>query len=144
MVFLMRKFILRRCGRLRIFHCKVRSLSTPLKYNPNSAFQFHRGEVLYNRCVINVNYKTTKFSEILRRFLCVHAQPTQISLDAPNEEPIPGEVQVFQNYLKGEFDATKQKLDQTKNWAIEKDGYIKFRIGDINGSKIGFDLKKVI
>ena len=145
MVLKTNKFILRRCGRLRIFHCKVRSLSTPLKYHPNSAFQFHRGEVLYNRCVINVNYKTTKFSEILRRFLCVHAQPTtQISLDASNAEPIPGEVQVFQKYLKGELDATKQKLDQTKNWAIEKDGYIKLRIEDISGNRIKFDLKKVI
>ena len=140
----MRKFILRRCGRLRIFHCKVRSLSTQsLKHPPNCAFQFHRGEVLCNRCFINVNYKTTN-GDILRRFLCAHAQPTQINLDVPNAESIPGEVQVFQKYLKGELDATKQNLDQAKNWAIEKDGYIKLRIDDISGNKIRFDLRKVI
>ena len=144
MVFIMRKFIMRRYGRLRIFHCKVRSLSTSsLKYHPSCAIHFHRGEILCNRWVINVNYKTTN-GDILRRFLCAHAQPTQISLDAANEEPIPGEVQVFQKYLKGELNATKQKLDQTKNWAIEKDGYIKLPIEDIDGSKIKFDLKKVI
>ena len=59
-------------------------------------------------------------------------------------EPIPGEVQVFQKYLKGELDATKQKLDQAKNWAIEKDGYIKLCIEDINCNQVKFDLKKVI
>ena len=134
---------MRRYGRLRIFHCKVRSLSTSsLKYHPSCAIHFHRGEVLCNRCVINVNYKTTN-GDILRRFLCSHAQPIQINLDASSAEPIPGEVQAFQKYLKGELDATKLKLDQTKNWAIKKDGYIKLRIGDINGSKIRFDLKKV-
>ena len=127
---MMKKFILRRYGRLRIFRCKTRSLSTPL---PNCAIHFHRGEVLFNRWVINVNYKTAN-GEILRRFLCAHAQSTQISLDAPNAEPIPGEVRVLQKYLKGEFDATKQKLDQTKNWEIEKDGYTKLRIEDINGN----------
>ena len=137
---MMKKFILRRYGRLRIFHCKTRSLSTPL---PNCAIHFHRGEVLCNRWVINANYKTTN-GDILRCFLCAHAQPIQISLDAPNAERIPCEVQVFQKYLKGEFDATKQKLDQTRNWAIEKDGYIKLRIEDISGNKIKFDLKKVI
>ena len=140
MVFIMRKFIMRRYGRLRIFHCKVRSLS--ISSLPNCTIHFHRGEVLCNRCVINVNYKTTN-GDILRRFLCSHAQPIQINLDASNAEPIPGEVQAFQKYLKGELDATKLKLDQTKNWAIKKDGYIKLRIGDINGSKIRFDLKKV-
>ena len=132
---------MRRYGRLRIFHCKVRSLS--ISSLPNSAIHFHRGEILCNRWVINVNYKTSN-GEILRRFLCAHAQSTQINLDAPNAEPIPGEVQVFQKYLKGELDVTKQNLDQTKNWAIEKDGYIKLRIEDINGSQIKFDLKKVI
>ena len=137
---MMKKFILHRYGRLRIFHCKTRSLSTPL---PNCAIHFHRGEVLCNRWVINANYKTTN-GEILQRFLCTHAQTTQISLDAPNAEPIPGEVQVFQNYLKGELDTTKLKFDQTKNRAIEKDGYIKLRIDDISGNIIRFDLKKVI
>ena len=136
---MMKKFILRRYGRLRIFHCKTRSLSTPL---PNCATHFHRGDVLCNRWVINANCKTIN-GDILRRFLCAHAQPTQINLDVPNAESIPGEVQVFQNYLKGELDAT-QKLDQTKNWAIEKYGYIKLRIDDISGSHIKFDLKKVI
>ena len=140
MVFIMRKFIIRRYGRLRIFRCKVQSLSTPL---PNCAIHFHRGEVLCNRCVITANYKTTN-GDILRRFLCAHAQPIQINLDAPNAEPIPGEVKVFQKYLKGELDATKQNLDQTKNHAIEKDGYIKLCIEDINGNTIQFDLTKVI
>ena len=76
---------------------------------------------------------------ITRRFL----YNTQINLDSSNVEPISAEVQAFQEYLKFELDAMKQKLDQTKNHAIEKDGYMKLRIDELNGSQIRFPLKDV-
>ena len=130
-------------GRLRIFHCKARNLSIrSLKLYPNSAAtHFHRGDIFCNRWTVKLNYKSNNI-DILRRFL----SNTQTNIDVSNAEaePIPGEVQAFKKYLKGELDVTKQKLDQTKNWAIEKDGYIKLRIEDINGNTIKFDLKKVI
>ena len=142
MVLMMRKFILRRYVQLRIFHCSARSISIRShELNPNCAIHFHREGIFFNGCAAKLNYKGNNI-DVFRRFLC----NTQTNIDAPNAEaePIPGEVEAFKKYLKDELDATKLKLDQTKNWAIEKYGYIKLRIEDISGSQIQFDLKKVI
>ena len=131
MVLTINNFILLRYGRLRIFHFKVRSLSTrPLKL-------FHNGAILCDGRVVNLDFYNS--GGITRRFL----YSTQINLDASNAEPVSAEVHVFQEYLKFELDAIKQKLDQTKKWAIEKDGYMKLCIDDISGSRIGFQLKDV-
>ena len=142
MVWMTNKFILLRYVQLQIFHCEARSLSIrSLELHPNCAIQFHREGIFSNGWAVKLNYKGNNI-DIFRRFLC----NTQTNIDAPNAkaEPIPGEVQAFKKYLKDELDATKLKLDQTKNWAIEKYGYIKLRIEDISGSQIQFDLKKVI
>ena len=131
MVLTIDNFILLRYGRRRIFHFKERSLSTcPLKL-------FHKGAIFCNGRVLNLDFYNS--GGITRRFL----YNTQINLDSSNVEPISAEVQAFQEYLKCELDAMKQKLERTKKWAIEKDGYMKLRIDDINGSQIRFPLKDV-
>ena len=116
--------------------CKTRSLSTrPLNY----AVQSRRGvNFCCNEQLLNFNYKIT--FDVIRRFLC----NTKTNFNASNDEPLTDAVNTFQKYLRSELDATKLRLEQVKKWAIEKDGYVRLRIEDIDGDKIKFVLDRVI
>ena len=125
---------------IRIFRCKTRSLSTrPRKFYQNYSIQDRRGvHFCCNERLLNFNYIAT--FDFIRRFIC----NTKTNLNAPNGEPLPGAVKTFQEYLRSELDAAKLKLEQIKKWAIEKDGYVKLRIKDIDGDQIKFVLNRVI
>ena len=137
---LMKEVILLRSGHIRIFRCKARSISTrPRKLRQNYAIRNRRGvNFCCNERFLNLNYKIT--FGVIRRFLC----NTETNFNASNGEPLPGAVKTFQEYLRGEMSAVKQKLGQVKKWAIEKDGYVRLRIEDIYGDKIKFVLNQVI
>ena len=124
----------------RIFRCKTRSLSTrPQKFYQNYSIQDRR-EVNFccNERILNLNYITA--FDVIRRFLC----NTKTNFNYSNGEPLPGSVKTFQKYLQGELEAVKKNLEQVKKWAIEKDGYVKLRIKDIDGDQIKFVLNQVI
>ena len=133
---LKKELIFLRNGHIRIFRCKTRSLSTR---PPNYAVQIRRGvNFCCNEQLLNFNYKIT--FDVIRRFLC----NTKTNFNASNDEPLTDAVNTFQKYLRSELDATKLRLEQVKKWAIEKDGYVRLRIEDIDGDKIKFVLDRVI
>ena len=133
---LKKELILLRNGYIRIFRCKTRSLSTR---PPNYAVQIRRGvNFCCNEQLLNFNYKIT--FDVIRRFLC----NTKTNFNVSKGELLPGAVKIFQEYLQRELDAMKLRLEQVKKWAIEKDGYVKLFIEDINGNQIKFVLNRVI
>ena len=135
----MKEFVLLRNGhiRIRIFRCKARSFSTrPLKLRLNNVFQIRSAPIFYcNERFLNLKYTF----RVTRSFLCT----TQTNFGASNGEPLPEAVKNFQDYLQNAKDAVKLKLQQTRNRAIEKDGYIKLRIEEISGNEIHFCLNRV-
>ena len=132
---LMKKLILLRNGHIRIFRCKARNFSTqPRKLHQHYAVQIRR----CNERFLNLNYITT--FDVIRRFFC----NTKANFNASNGEPLPDAVRAFQEYLRGELNSAKLKLERVKKWAIEKDEYVKLHIEDINGSEIKFVLDRVI
>ena len=139
----MKEFVLLRNGHMRIFLSKPRSLSTrPLKLrlSLNNAAKIRSAEAFYCNCnqrFLNLNYNATFY--VTRRFLGT----AQTNFDVSNNEPIPVAINTFQDYLQNAKDAVKLKLDQTRNRAIEKDGYIKLRIEDTCGNEIKFCLDRV-
>ena len=135
---LKKELILLRNGYIRIFRCKTRSFSTR-KLLQNYTVQDRRGvNFCRNEQLLNLKYITT--FDVIRRFLC----NTKTNFDASNDESLPGAVKTFQEYLQRELDAMKLRLEQVKKWAIEKDGYVRLRIEDIDGDKIKFVLDRVI
>ena len=134
---LKKELILLRSGHIRIFRCKANNLSTrPRKLHQNYIVQDRRKEI--SRCnerFLNLSYFTT--FDVIRRFLC----NAKTNLNASNGEPL---VKTFEEYLQGELDAVEKNLKQVKKWAIGKDGYVKLRIGKINGNIINFVLTRVI
>ena len=133
---LKKELIFLRNGHIRIFRCKTRSLSTrPLNY----AVQSRRGvNFCCNEQLLSFNYKIS--FDVIRCFLC----NTKANFNVSKGELLPGAVKTFQEYLRSELDAAKLKLEQVKKWAIEKDGYVKLRIKDIDGDQIKFVLNRVI
>ena len=125
---------------IRIFRCKTRSFSTrPQKSHQNYAIQDRRGvNFCCNEQLLNLNSITT--FDVIRRFFC----NTKENFNASNGEPLPDAVRTFQEYLRGELNSAKLKLERVKKWAIEKDEYVKLHIEDINGSEIKFVLDRVI
>ena len=133
---LKKEFILLWGGYLRIFRCNARSLSTR---PPNYAVQSRRGvNFCCNEQLLNFNYKIT--FDVIRRFLC----NTKTNFNASIDEPSHVAVKTFQEYLRSELDVVKLKLEQIRNHAVEKDGYVKLHIELISGNTIKFWLKHVI
>ena len=137
---LKKEFILVWNGYLRIFRCNARSLSTrPRELHQNYTVQIRREQI--SRCnerFLNLNSITT--FDVIRRFLC----NTKTNFNASNDEPSHVAVKIFQEYLRSELDVVKLKLEQIRNHAVEKDGYVKLHIELISGNTIKFWLKHVI
>ena len=135
-----KELILLRSRHIRIFWCKANNLLTgPRKLHQNYTVKIRRREIsCINERLLNLNCITTL--DVIRHFIC----NTEANFDASNGEPLPGAVKAFREYLQGELDAAKKNLEQVKKWAIKKDGYVKLRIEDINGSQINFVLTRVI